>query len=105
MLLHERGRQASSVAAVPHAQAAIVLGAFVQPNGFMSRELADRVQTALQLWRAGKVDRIIVSGDHHRWSYDEPDAPRALLLAAAAPITGDGRATLDAPARLAAWGT
>lgn len=29
--------------------------------------LADRVHRTVALWRAGKVDRILVSGDHGQW--------------------------------------
>lgn len=47
--------------------------------------LADRVQQAAVLWRAGRVDRVLVSGDHHRWSYDEPDTMRKALLRAGVP--------------------
>lgn len=67
------------VAGVRHARAAIVLGALVQPDGRMSGMLQDRVDRALQLWRAGKVDRILVSGDHLRWGYDEPTTMRLAL--------------------------
>jgi len=67
------------VAGVRHARAAIVLGALVQPDGRMSGMLQDRVDRALQLWRAGKVDRILVSGDHLQWGYDEPTTMRLAL--------------------------
>jgi SanA protein len=73
------GQATGDVRDVPHAQVAIVPGAFVQPDGRMSTMLADRVHQAGELWRAGKVDRILVSGDHHRWEYDEPDTMRDAL--------------------------
>ena len=73
------GKATGDVGEVPHAQVAIVPGAFVQPDGRMSTMLADRVHQAAELWRAGKVDRILVSGDHHRWEYDEPDTMRDAL--------------------------
>jgi SanA protein len=74
------GEATDDPAALPHAQAAIVLGAYVQPDGAMSGMLRDRVTAAIELYRAGRVDRIIVSGDHHRWSYDEPGTMRDALL-------------------------
>jgi SanA protein len=82
-----RGARAdtTTVAQAPHAQAAIVLGARVYPNGQMSPMLADRVQQGLALYRAGKVDKIIVSGDHGSWAYDEPGHMRAALLADGVP--------------------
>ncbi|MDO9409752.1 DUF6174 domain-containing protein [Patulibacter sp.] len=73
------------VAGVRHAQTAIVLGALVQPDGRMSGMLRDRVDRAVGLWRAGKVDRILVSGDHLRWGYDEPTTMRVALQRAGVP--------------------
>lgn len=73
------------LARVRPAQAAIVLGALVQPDGRMSGMLQDRVDRALELWRARKVDRILVSGDHLRWGYDEPTTMRRALQDAGVP--------------------
>lgn len=85
VLLGAGGESTADVADVPRAQAAIVLGAFVKPNGKMSAMLADRVRQADALWKAGKVDRILVSGDHHTWAYDEPDTMRKELVADGVP--------------------
>jgi SanA protein len=38
------------------------------------------VHEAAALWHAGKVKRVLVSGDHHAWSYDEPDTMRKALV-------------------------
>jgi vancomycin permeability regulator SanA len=46
----------------------------------MSAMLADRVKQAARLWHAGKVGKILVSGDHHTWAYDEPDTMRKALV-------------------------
>jgi SanA protein len=70
----------SSVADVPQTEVAIVPGAMVQPNGKMSVMLGDRVKDAARLWHAGKVQKILVSGDHGQWTYDEPDAMREALV-------------------------
>src|ERR1700710_1879064 len=80
ILLSTDGEATANVADVPHAQVAIVPGALVQRNGKMSAMLADRVRQADALWKAGKVDRILVSGDHHTWAYDEPDTMRKALV-------------------------
>jgi SanA protein len=80
VLLSTEGEATADVAKVPHAQVAIVPGALVMPSGRMSPMLADRVRQAEALWRAGKVDRILVSGDHHTWAYDEPDTMRKALV-------------------------
>src|SRR3712207_2507929 len=57
----------------PRAQVALVLGAEVKRDGTMSAMLADRVATAAELYKLGKVDRVLVSGDHGRAAYDEPN--------------------------------
>ncbi len=85
VLLSTGGEATDSVADVPHAQVAIVPGAGVQPSGKMSMMLADRVQRAAELWQAAKVDKILVSGDHHTWAYDEPDTMRKALVADGVP--------------------
>jgi SanA protein len=80
VLFSARGEATADVADVPPAQVAIVPGALVMPNGMMSAMLADRVRQASALWRAGKVEKILVSGDHHTWAYDEPDTMRKALV-------------------------
>jgi SanA protein len=101
ILLSTDGEATANVADVPHAQVAIVPGALVQPNGKMSAMLADRVRQADALWRAGKVDRILVSGDHHTWAYDEPDTMRKALVADGVP----GRVIFEDHAGLDTWAT
>jgi SanA protein len=85
ILLSTRGEATTDISELPHAQAAIVPGAQVRPDGTMSTMLADRVHRTVKLWRAGKVDRILVSGDHGQWQYDEPDTMREALIRAGVP--------------------
>ena len=85
ILLSTRGEATGDISAVPHAQVAIVPGALVQPDGTMSAMLASRVARSAALWKAGKVNRILVSGDHHSWAYDEPDTMREALVADGVP--------------------
>ena len=68
-----------------HAQVALVLGALVQPDGRLSAMLEDRVQAAARLYRDGRVDKVLVSGDHGRTSYDEVTPMRKRLLALGVP--------------------
>jgi len=58
----------------PNPRVAVVFGASVYGNGALSPILADRVETAIELYRAHKVDRILVSGDARHPSYNEPKA-------------------------------
>lgn len=53
------------------AQAALVLGAYVTPNGYLCDMLRDRVETAVELYQAGKVKKLLMSGDHGQEAYDE----------------------------------
>ncbi len=70
---------------VPRAQAALVLGAKVKPDGTPSAMLADRITAAEELYRAGRVDKLLLSGDHSRVTYDEVGTMRRILLARGIP--------------------
>jgi SanA protein len=65
---------APDVASAPEAQAAIVLGAGVHPDGTLSPMLADRMQVGVELYKAHKVKKLLLSGDHGRVNYDEVNA-------------------------------
>lgn len=79
-VLTSAGDATAEVGNVPEAEVAIVLGALVKPDGTMSSMLADRVEQAGRLWHAGKVEKILVSGDHKSWEYDEPGTMRKALV-------------------------
>lgn len=79
-VLTSGGDSTASVVDVPHAEVAIVPGALVEPDGDMSSMLAARVEQASRLWHAGKVEKVLVSGDHGTWKYDEPDTMRKALV-------------------------
>ncbi|MEZ5427183.1 MAG: ElyC/SanA/YdcF family protein [Pyrinomonadaceae bacterium] len=53
---------------------AIVFGARVWEGGRLSDALYDRVITAVELYRAGRVKKILMSGDNPTQDYDEPTA-------------------------------
>jgi SanA protein len=99
ILLSSRGESTDDPDEVEPAQAALVLGAEVKSDGTMSSMLADRVERAAQLWDAGKVDRILVSGDHGDWVYDEPDTMRKALLERGVP----GRVIFEDHAGFDTW--
>jgi SanA protein len=58
----------------PQAQVAIVLGARVYPNGGLSPMLTDRLATGVRLYKLGKVEKLLLSGDHGQTTYDEVNA-------------------------------
>jgi len=59
---------------------AIVPGARVFDKGILSTTLRDRVEAALEMYRAGAVKKILLSGDHGTVNYDEVNAMRDFLL-------------------------
>jgi SanA protein len=63
----------------PRPRVAIVFGAAVYQDD-LSRMLEDRVKTAIALYKAGKVDRILVSGDNRTPEYNEPKAMAEYLI-------------------------
>jgi SanA protein len=85
VLFGGKGPATDKAADVPHAQVALVLGAQVRPNGSPSGMLADRVTAAAELYKAGKVDKLLLSGDHGRAVYDEVGTMRMMLLAKGIP--------------------
>jgi SanA protein len=58
--------------AVPLRPVAIVFGAGIRPDGDLSPMLRDRMDTAVELYRAGRVRKLLVSGDNRFTDYDEP---------------------------------
>jgi vancomycin permeability regulator SanA len=66
--------------AVPAAPVALVLGALVYSDGAPSDFLIARLALAQRLYRTGKVKVLLVSGDHRRPDYDEPDTMRTWLV-------------------------
>ena len=71
----------TSLKTLPHAQVALVLGAQVMPSGKPSVMLADRIKAAEDLYRAHKIDKLLLSGDHGQWRYDEVGTMRHALVA------------------------
>jgi len=60
----------------PKTRVAIVFGAGLLRNGTPSAVLRDRVETAVQLYDSGKVNKLLMSGDNRFVNYNEPGAMR-----------------------------
>jgi vancomycin permeability regulator SanA len=89
---------------VPHRPVAIVFGTKVEDDGTLTPRLADRVRAAVALYRAGRVERLLMTGDHHRPDYDEVGAMRREAVAAGVPeaaisVDPDGLDTYDSCVR------
>ncbi|MET7284691.1 ElyC/SanA/YdcF family protein [Streptomyces sp. NPDC005573] len=67
-----------TAADVPRAQVAVVFGAGLW-DGEPSPYLAHRLDAAARLYREGRIEVVLVTGDNSREDYDEPDAMRAYL--------------------------
>jgi SanA protein len=99
------GRVYRSVDAVPARGVGLVLGTSKETHGGLANlHFNQRTKAAAALYRARKVRHLLVSGDNHIASYDEPTDMRNALVAAGVPadaITCDyaGFRTLDSVVR------
>lgn len=62
------------LADVPAQPVAIVFGAGVHSNGVLSSVLEERVRAGVELYHAGKVRKLLMTGDNGRPGYDEVTA-------------------------------
>lgn len=88
-----KGRIYTDVDSIHHNKVALLLG--TNPLNRLGRAntyFTNRINTAAALYRAGKVDFIIASGDNHIKQYDEPTAMRDSLMAHGVP---ENRIILD----------
>lgn len=69
----------------PARRAAVVFGASVYGSGRLSAMLSDRVAAAAELYAAGKVDVLLMTGDGSRLDYNEPDPMREAAIALGVP--------------------
>lgn len=85
---------------VPERKVAIVFGAGLLRDGSAGPVLSDRVEAAVKLYQAGKVDKLLMSGDNRFVEYNEPEAMRQYALKAGVPdedivLDYAGRRTYD----------
>ncbi|PKM81166.1 MAG: hypothetical protein CVU89_10300 [Firmicutes bacterium HGW-Firmicutes-14] len=79
--IHKSGKEGVYIPGdAPQAETAIVLGARVYENGTLSQVLADRMETGIELYRAGKVKKLLLTGDHGQTNYDEVNHMRTYAL-------------------------
>lgn len=84
----------------PPSKIAIVFGAGLHRDGSPTPVLRDRVATAVDLYHAGKVEKLLMSGDNSTVNHNEPRAMREFALGLGVPaddIIEDyaGRRTYD----------
>lgn len=98
------GRIFDKVEQVPEVPVALLLGTSRYVRGQRNAFFFNRIYAAVSLYRAGKVRKIIVSGDNGTQSYNETDDMRRELIARGVPeedIVNDhaGFRTLDSVVR------
>lgn len=81
--LAAKGKTYSDVTRVPHHHVGLLLGTGKYlGSGMVNPYYNYRIEAALKLLRAGKVDYLVISGDNSRKDYNEPETMQADLLAA-----------------------
>jgi len=89
-----------SIIDAPVRRVAIVFGAEVKKDGTPSAVLRDRVETAIALYKSGKVEKILMSGDNRFVDYNEPESMRQYAVSLGVPneaivLDYAGRRTYD----------
>ncbi len=84
----------------PAERVAIVFGAGLYRDGSAGPVLRDRVETAVKLYKGGKVDKLLMSGDNSFVEHNEPEAMRQYALDLGVPdadiiLDHAGRRTYD----------
>lgn len=109
LALNETARSAyadriyASAATLPgndESRIAIVFGAGLERNGAPTPILYDRVATAVDLYKAGKVSKLLLTGDNRFSHYNEPEVMRQTALQLGVPnealvLDYAGRRTYD----------
>ncbi len=89
-----------AVEQVPERPVAVVFGAGYWPDGTPSDVMKDRVEAAVDLYRAGRVSKVLFSGDNRFVDYNEPGTMRRYALSLGLPdedivLDYAGRRTYD----------
>ncbi len=79
-MVHQAGKLIYSVEDVSTARVAVVFGAGLTSSGGPTTVLKDRVETAVNLYQTGKVEKVLMSGDNRYLDYNEPGAMMAFAL-------------------------
>ena len=100
-----KGRVYSNVEEIPHREVGLLLGTNPKGRrGGVNMFYNHRIDAAVALYEAGKVDRILISGAKKGIGYDEPQAMREALVARGVPdsiliLDGQGFHTIESIVR------
>jgi len=71
----------TNVKEIPHNKVGLLLGTGKYlTSGYLNRYYKNRIEAAVTLYKAGKIDFILVSGDNSRKDYDEPTTMKEDLI-------------------------
>jgi SanA protein len=87
-----RGRIFSEVSRIPNTKVGLVFGTSNRVAGRENLYFRYRIEAATQVWNAGKVETLIVSGDKSSRYYNEPEKMKQALIERGIP---EGRIVLD----------
>ena len=103
--INAKGKTYSSVKEIPYNRVGLVLGTSpFTSTGHSNYFFTTRINAAEELYKTGKVKKLIVSGDNHVKEYDEPGCMRDALIRKGVPSSAivldyAGFRTLDSVVR------
>jgi SanA protein len=76
----------SDLESLPHHKVGLLLGTskYVR-QGWINQYYRYRIEAAVALFKAGRIDYVLVSGDNRQVTYNEPETMQADLIAAGVP--------------------
>ena len=75
-----RGRLFTDVSALPATRVGLVFGTTDRVNGWENPYFRYRIDAAVRVWKSGKLETLIVSGDNRSRYYNEPDKMKQALI-------------------------
>lgn len=82
-----RGKLFDDVKELPPAKVGLVFGTTDRYKGRENRYFRYRIDAAVEVWKAGKVETLIVSGDNRTKFYNEPEKMKAALIEEGVPAS------------------
>lgn len=75
-----RGRLFTEVSELPAAKVGLVFGTTDRVNGRENLYFRYRIDAAVRVWKSGKLETLIVSGDNRSRYYNEPEKMKQALI-------------------------
>ena len=75
-----RGRLFTEVSKLPAAKVGLVFGTTDRVNGRENLYFRYRIDAAVRVWKSGKLETLIVSGDNRSRYYNEPEKMKQALI-------------------------